>query len=117
MESTVSARSRHARGLFAGIALSYERVATFLSLGQDPRWRGAPAGTVCARREDRVLDVGTGTGMVARALVRRYACRVIVNDPGADMISARSPHGRLPILAHGDQAAPALDVRYPVPGL
>ena len=51
--------------LFAGIALSYERVATVLSLGQDPRWRRALAAAVCAKNEDRVLDVATGTGMVA----------------------------------------------------
>ena len=77
MESAVSARSRHARRLFAGIALSYEWVATVLSLGQDPRWREALAAGVCAKNEDRVLDVATGTGMVARALVTRYGCRVI----------------------------------------
>ena len=72
MQSAVSARSRHARRLFAGIAVSYERVATLLSLGQDPRWRHALVAAVCAKNEDRVLDVATGTGMVARALVRSY---------------------------------------------
>src|SRR5207253_3495671 len=68
-ETVVSARARHARGLFAGIAVSYERVSTLLSLGQDPRWRRALAESVGAQPEDRVLDVATGTGMVARAVV------------------------------------------------
>src|SRR5437762_3016512 len=49
MESAVSTRSRHARRLFAGIALSYERVATVLSLGQDPRWRHALVAAISAR--------------------------------------------------------------------
>src|SRR5437763_8992614 len=72
MEARLSTRSRHARRLFAGIAVSYERVATLLSLGQDPRWRRALVATVCARPKDRVLDVATGTGMVARALEAQY---------------------------------------------
>ncbi len=41
-ETVVSARSRHARSLFAGIAMSYERVATLLSLGQDPAVAAPP---------------------------------------------------------------------------
>src|SRR5712692_2475567 len=74
-ETVVSGRSRHARSLFAGIAMSYERVATLLSLGQDPRWRRALVESVGAQPEDRVLDVATGTGMVARALVSCYGCQ------------------------------------------
>jgi ubiquinone/menaquinone biosynthesis C-methylase UbiE len=93
-EPVVSARSRHARGLFAGIAVSYERVATLLSLGQDPRWRRALVESVGAQPEDRVLDVGTGTGMVARALVSCYGCQVIGLDQSADMLAAGSADGR-----------------------
>jgi demethylmenaquinone methyltransferase / 2-methoxy-6-polyprenyl-1,4-benzoquinol methylase len=103
MESAVSARSRHARRLFAGIALSYEWVATVLSLGQDPRWRRALAAAVCAKNEDRVLDVATGTGMVARALVRRYGCRVIGLDQSADMLAAGSAAGRPLVRAQGER--------------
>jgi len=103
MESAVSARSRHARRLFAGIALSYEWVATVLSLGQDPRWREALAAAVCAKNEDRVLDVATGTGMVARALVRRYGCRVIGLDQSADMLAAGSADGRPLVRAQGER--------------
>ena len=99
----ISARSRHARRLFAGIALSYERVATVLSLGQDPRWREALAAAVCAKNEDRVLDVATGTGMVARALVRRYGCRVIGLDQSADMLAAGSADGRPLVRAQGER--------------
>jgi demethylmenaquinone methyltransferase / 2-methoxy-6-polyprenyl-1,4-benzoquinol methylase len=88
MESTLSTRSLHARRLFAGIAISYERVATLLSLGQDPRWRHALVAAVRAKPDDRVLDVATGTGMVARALERRYGCRVIGLDQSADMLAA-----------------------------
>ena len=96
-EELVSARSRHARRLFAGIAQWYEWVATILSFGQDPRWRSALVATVHATPEDRVLDVATGTGMVARALVRRYGCQVIGLDQSANMLAAGSADG-LPLV-------------------
>ena len=102
-ETVVSARSRHARGLFAGIAVSYERVATLLSLGQDPRWRRALVESVGAQPEDRVLDVATGTGMVARALVSCYGCQVVGLDQSADMLAAGSADGRPLVRAQGER--------------
>jgi demethylmenaquinone methyltransferase/2-methoxy-6-polyprenyl-1,4-benzoquinol methylase len=48
-------------------------------------------GAVGASSEDRVLDVATGTGMVAEQLARRYGCRVVGLDQSAAMLSrARS---------------------------
>jgi demethylmenaquinone methyltransferase / 2-methoxy-6-polyprenyl-1,4-benzoquinol methylase len=84
----LSARSRHARQLFAGIARSYERVAAVLSFGQDARWRAALVRSVAARSGERVLDVATGTGLVGRALVHRYGCRVIGLDQSHRMLGA-----------------------------
>jgi demethylmenaquinone methyltransferase / 2-methoxy-6-polyprenyl-1,4-benzoquinol methylase len=74
-------------GLFAGLPRRYDLAGALLSFGQDPRWRRAMVGMVRARREDRVLDVATGTGMVATALVRRYGCRVVGLDQSAEMLS------------------------------
>jgi demethylmenaquinone methyltransferase/2-methoxy-6-polyprenyl-1,4-benzoquinol methylase len=37
---------------------------------------------------DRVLDVATGTGLVARALVRRYGCSVVGLDQSPEMLEA-----------------------------
>ncbi len=39
------------------------------------------------RPGDRVLDVATGTGMVAEALVRRYGCSVVGLDQSPEMLS------------------------------
>jgi demethylmenaquinone methyltransferase / 2-methoxy-6-polyprenyl-1,4-benzoquinol methylase len=103
MESKISTRSRHARQLFAGIAISYERVATLLSFGQDPRWRHALVAAVRARPEEHVLDVATGTGMVARALECKYGCRVIGLDQSADMLAAGSTDGRPLVRAQGER--------------
>jgi demethylmenaquinone methyltransferase/2-methoxy-6-polyprenyl-1,4-benzoquinol methylase len=75
-----------AKRIFTGIAGSYDRVATILSLGQDPRWRRALVDAIDARPTDRVLDVATGTGMVAQALHDRYGCAVVGLDQSADML-------------------------------
>jgi len=58
-----------ARELFAPIGPSYDRVGAALSLGQDPLWRRFLVSRL--PRGGRVLDVATGTGLVAAELVRR----------------------------------------------
>jgi demethylmenaquinone methyltransferase/2-methoxy-6-polyprenyl-1,4-benzoquinol methylase len=75
-----------AERIFTGIAGSYDRVATVLSLGQDPRWRRALVDAIDARPTDRVLDVATGTGMVAQALRDRFGCTVVGLDQSPDML-------------------------------
>jgi demethylmenaquinone methyltransferase / 2-methoxy-6-polyprenyl-1,4-benzoquinol methylase len=87
-ERTGSPRPRQALRLFAGIAGSYQRVSAALSLGQDPRWRRVLVASVAAKRTDRVLDVATGTGLVARALANWYGCRVVGLDQSAEMLAA-----------------------------
>jgi len=83
-----------AKRIFTGIAVSYDRVATILSLGQDPRWRRALVDAIDARPTHRVLDVATGTGMVAQALHDRYGCAVVGLDQSADMLAvARTRDG------------------------
>jgi len=78
---------REALDLFAPLPRHYDRVAAILSFGQDPRWRRAMVGVVEAGGEHRVLDVATGTGMVAEALVRRYGCEVVGLDQSAEMLA------------------------------
>ncbi|MGC1815147.1 MAG: class I SAM-dependent methyltransferase [Solirubrobacterales bacterium] len=73
--------------LFAGLPKRYDLAGALLSFGQDPRWRRAMVGEVRARRDQRVLDVATGTGMVAGALVRRYDCRVVGLDQSPEMLA------------------------------
>src|SRR3954466_9367556 len=81
-----SERKRHAIELFAGLPRHYDRVAAAFSFGQDPRWRRAMVEAVQASPSDRVLDVATGTGLVARALVRRYGCSVVGLDQSEGML-------------------------------
>ena len=46
---------------------------------------------IAATPADRVLDVATGTGLVARALRRRYGCRVVGLDQSEQMLSRARP--------------------------
>lgn len=82
-----SARKEHALRLFEGLPRHYDLAGAVLSFGQDPRWRREMVARVDAGRADRVLDVATGTGMVAAALVRRYGCAVVGLDQSAEMLA------------------------------
>lgn len=80
----MSERTAHARSLFAPLGPSYDRVGTVLSLGQDPRWRRFLVSRL-PRDGGRVLDVATGTGLVAAELVRR-GFTVTGLDQSAEML-------------------------------
>ncbi len=79
-------RTREARRLFAGIAPEYDRMGALLSFGQDPRWRRFLVSKVNAIPGAWVLDVATGTGLVARDLARRNV-RVVGLDQSPAMVS------------------------------
>src|SRR3954449_8262917 len=85
--TAASARKEHALELFEGLPRRYDLAGAVLSFGQDPRWRRAMVARIEAAPDDRVLDVATGTGMVAVALQRRYGCSVVGLDQSAEMLS------------------------------
>jgi demethylmenaquinone methyltransferase/2-methoxy-6-polyprenyl-1,4-benzoquinol methylase len=96
----ISERKQHALELFEELPASYDELAAALSFWQDPRWRRAMVAAVQASPGDRVLDVATGTGMVAEELVRRYGCRVVGLDQSVPMLRrARAKIDADPILA------------------
>jgi demethylmenaquinone methyltransferase/2-methoxy-6-polyprenyl-1,4-benzoquinol methylase len=76
-----------ARTLFAPLGPTYDRYAALLSLGQDPRWRRFLVSRVDAGPGETVLDVATGTGAVARELIRRKGCRVVGVDVTPEMLA------------------------------
>ena len=91
--------SSDAPRVFTGIGGTYEKAGTLLSFGQDPRWRERLVSRVAAAPGDIVLDVATGTGLVARALCERYRCRVVGLDQSADMLSAAAArNGHIPLV-------------------
>lgn len=82
--------------MFAGIAPEYDRMGAVLSLGQDPRWRRFLVSRVNAIPGSWVLDVATGTGLVARQLARRN-----VRVAGLDQSEAMLRRGRDAIAGTG----------------
>src|ERR671924_1561051 len=76
-----------ARTLFAPLGPTYDRYAALLSLGQDPRWRRFLVSRVEAEPSDTVLDVATGTGAVARELIRQKRCTVVGVDQSPEMLA------------------------------
>jgi demethylmenaquinone methyltransferase / 2-methoxy-6-polyprenyl-1,4-benzoquinol methylase len=81
----MSERTRHARRLFAPLGSSYDRVGAVLSFGQDARWRRFLVSRL-PPDGGHVLDVATGTGLVAEALLAR-GFRVTGLDQSPEMLA------------------------------
>jgi ubiquinone/menaquinone biosynthesis methyltransferase len=99
-----------ARRIFSGIGATYERAGALLSFGQDARWRDRLVSLLDAGPGDEVLDVATGTGLVARAISERYGCRVVGLDRSADMLSAAAARdGHIPLVRARAESLPFAD--------
>lgn len=93
-ETAVRPGARAERGkerapaLFRGLPDRYDSLSAALSFWQDPRWRRALVDEVAPRPGQRLLDVATGTGMVAAELRRRCDCTVVGIDQSPEMLAA-----------------------------
>ncbi len=94
-----SPRKSHAVQLFRGLPDHYDRVGAVMSFGQDPRWRQALVDFIDARPGMRILDVATGTGMVAFAHAARGAEVIGLDQSEAMLSGARARLERSPELA------------------
>ena len=103
-----------AQHLFAPLGPTYERCGAILSLGQDPRWRRFLVSQTEAGPDDRVLDVATGTGLVARELVARRGCRVVGVDQSAGMLAEarRRVNGRIELVEASAEQLPFADGEF-----
>ncbi len=100
-----AAVKREALELFRGLPRRYDRLSAALSFGQDPRWRRALVSAVAPVPGERILDVATGTGMVAAELLSRCDCSVVGIDQSAEMLeAARSRFRRSPANEGSDGA-------------
>ena len=111
-------RKQHALTLFAGLPRHYDRAGAALSFGQDPRWRAALVAAIAASPGERILDVATGTGMVAAALARRYGAQVVGLDQSPEMLAAararleRSPALRVTLVEGQAERLPFADGEF-----
>ena len=107
-----NARRRHALALFAPLGPSYDRVGAVLSLGQDPRWRLFLVSRL-PTDAGHVLDVATGTGLVADLLLR-CGHSVTGLDQSSDMLAvARSRFGdRVELVQASAETLPFDDASF-----
>jgi demethylmenaquinone methyltransferase/2-methoxy-6-polyprenyl-1,4-benzoquinol methylase len=107
-------RSDHAKELFAPLGPSYERYGSALSYGQDPRWRRFLVSRIDVGPGDRVLDVATGTGAVARELVEQKACAVVGVDQSPEMLAEarRRTDGRIELIEASAERLPFADGEF-----
>ena len=106
--------------LFAALPKQYDEMGWLLSFGQDRRWRRATVRAIQASPSDRILDVATGTGLMAAELVRSYDCSVVGFDQSEEMLArarrrlAREQHlGRRIELVRGEaESLPFADAEF-----
>jgi len=98
--------------LFAPLGPQYDRLGALLSFGQDPRWRKAMVSHI-PRDGGSVLDVATGTGLVAERLLAQ-GHRVTGLDQSPDMLAvARSRFGdRVELVEASATAIPFADASF-----
>ena len=89
MVAPLSPRKRHAVDLFSGLPRQYNWMGAALSFGQDPRWRHRLVAEMAPAPDQRILDVATGTGMVAFELAARGADVVGLDQSEAMLGAAR----------------------------
>ena len=94
-----SHKNRLARRLFNGVARGYEGPARFFSLFQYRRWQSFLVSRLAVGPHMLVLDVATGTGLVAMDLARTSGARVV----GLDLSTAMLKRAQYNIARHGQQ--------------
>jgi demethylmenaquinone methyltransferase / 2-methoxy-6-polyprenyl-1,4-benzoquinol methylase len=85
-DTAAGPRKIEALELFHGLPRRYDELSAALSFWQDPRWRRALADRIAPCSGERILDVATGTGMVAAELLRRADCTVVGIDQSPQML-------------------------------
>jgi len=113
-----TASKREALELFSGLPARYDALSAAFSFWQDPRWRRALVSAVAPRAGQRVLDVATGTGMVAAELLARADCSVVGIDQSPQMLAgarerfATSERSRVELLEGEAEALPFADASF-----
>lgn len=77
------------RAMFDHVAACYDRMNRILSLGLDRRWREQTIKALAPRADERILDLGCGTGDLALEVLRQCPEAAVVGvDPAEEMLAA-----------------------------
>jgi demethylmenaquinone methyltransferase/2-methoxy-6-polyprenyl-1,4-benzoquinol methylase len=123
---SVGDRNRFAQRLFADLPARYDRLAEWLSFGQNARWRAAMVDHIVPGSPRRVLDVASGTAGVALQLADRTSSHVVGVDLSRSMLKigqrnvakahqvrrVQLVNGRAEMLPFPDAAFDALTFTY-----
>ncbi len=96
MNLSPSDRRRYVQDMFTRIAGRYDLMNRLMTFGQDISWRRETIRRASLRPGDYLLDVGAGTGDLAREALRQQpACRVLAADYTLAMMQVgRARHKR-----------------------
>ena len=91
-------RAQHVQEMFTRIAHRYDRMNRLMTAGQDVRWRREVIQRTELPANGRLLDLGAGTGDLAREALRQYpSCHPVAADFTLEMmrmgkIRTNAPH-------------------------
>jgi demethylmenaquinone methyltransferase/2-methoxy-6-polyprenyl-1,4-benzoquinol methylase len=103
------------RRLFAQIAHRYDLANTLLSLGMDALWRRYVASRVATWNPKEILDLATGSGVLASEISKRVpGARLIGADFCAPMLALALKRGLRELVVADGLALPFPDQRFDV---
>ena len=112
--STPEGKRRYVRRLFATIADRYDLITSFLSYGQDRRWKRRLIQLAAIAPTDRVLDLACGTGDLLFAAAPRAQCAVGVDLTHRMLQLAKQRQGRGALVTGDMLALPLAASRFDV---
>jgi len=107
-------RERFVRDLFDDTAPWYDWSVAFLSFGSGNRYRREALARAGLARGNRLLDIATGTGVVARAALQLTGNKndIIGMDPSIGMLIAGREKEHFPLIEAGSEHLPFRDASF-----
>jgi demethylmenaquinone methyltransferase/2-methoxy-6-polyprenyl-1,4-benzoquinol methylase len=106
-------RAACVQGMFTRIARRYDLMNRLMTGGQDVRWRRHVIALADLKPGARLLDIGAGTGDLAREALRQQPeARVVAADFTLEMMKVGSKYGSLPFSAADALRLPFKDASF-----
>jgi demethylmenaquinone methyltransferase / 2-methoxy-6-polyprenyl-1,4-benzoquinol methylase len=106
-------RAAYVRTMFAQIASRYDFMNRLMTAGQDVRWRRQVVRLARLKQNARLLDLGTGTGGLAReALTQIPKAKVVAADFTLEMMRVGQTRGALNFSAADALQLPCQDLTF-----
>jgi demethylmenaquinone methyltransferase/2-methoxy-6-polyprenyl-1,4-benzoquinol methylase len=97
------AKARYVRSLFSSVPLEYDILLGLLSFAQDRRWRAYVVDRIRSTDRERILDVATGTGLLAADFARIVSRDGFVVGVDLTLSMLRTARWRLEAARVGDR--------------